>query len=129
MLEIMQINGKEFQQRACSDLNIRYIPDSLAYCALQKGQVIALCQFTVKEQYAAIESLTVIGAPGFAAERTARDLLFAVLSYLDSYGVSTALCKEDQACGVLDEYISRFPKSGAGCYQIEIDGFFDRVRQ
>ena len=124
MLEIMPADSKELQLRACSLLKAEYLSECAAYYAKRGERILALCQFTVSDKAADIRSLNVANAPILEAERTARLLIFGVLSFLDACGVSYVRYLADSALGIPDK-MQGFKRNDDGIYYTEIDGFFD----
>ena len=126
MLEVLPIQDKAQQEVYCLRCNIKYDPDLMAYAAYEDGELIGVCQFTIKPDGGQIIDLaSVIG-------KNELHSLFvmgrATLNFIDLCGVHKATFLSESVDETLIRSIG-FKKNDSGIYSIDLTNFFDQPCQ
>ncbi len=122
MIKVIPIQDKEEQARLCTRVGIPFLPDLLAYYALdENGAFAGICQLKTAADGGHIYHL--------AAPQGVENLdpLFimgrAALNFIDLCGLQTAFFDGE---GVDDALLRRigFTPDEKGVYSVDLDGFF-----
>jgi len=126
MLEILPIQDKNVQESLCLRCGADFDPDLMAYAAYVDGNVVGLCQFTMRPDGGRIVSLSNV------AGQTDTQALFvagrATLNFIDLCGVHSAKCVSDSIDPDLLGAIG-FSKNPDGVYEIDLEHFFEHPCQ
>ena len=123
MLEVLPIQDKAQQEVYCLRCNIKYDPDLMAYAAYDNGELIGVCQFTIKQDGGKIVDLA--STIGRNDPHTLFVMGRATLNFIDLCGIHHVTFSSDNADESLIKSIG-FKKNNNGIFEIDLKGFFDQ---
>ncbi len=123
MLEVLPIQTKQEQEAACAACNAEYREELLCYAAYVEGELMGICQFSLKPEGGIISSLDAKDGADF---QTLFVLGRAAMSFIEICGGETAFfdapVNEDNK--LLVGAIG-FKPNESGRYSVDLRGFFD----
>lgn len=126
MLEVLPIQDKAQQEVYCLRCNIKYDPDLMAYAAYEDGELVGVCQFTIKPDGGQIIDLACV--TGKDVPHTLFVMGRATLNFIDLCGVHKARFVSDRVDEALIRSIG-FKKNDNGIYEIDLTHFFEHPCQ
>ena len=126
MLEVLPIQDKAQQEVYCLRCDIKYDPDLMAYAAYDDGELVGVCQFTIKQDYGKIVDLA--STIGRKDPHTLFVMGRATLNFIDLCGVHRAIFSSENTDESLIKAIG-FKKNDNGIFEMDLNGFFDQPCQ
>ena len=125
MLEVLPIQTKDAQKKACEACGAEYRPQLLAYAAYGDGRFCGVCQFRMAPEGGIIETLDQV--PGNEEFQPMFVMGRAALSFMEQCGAETGYYDGpvDDSNRVLIGAVGFRPDPVTGRYKVDLKGFFE----
>ena len=124
MLKVLPVQSKPDQEKLCSECNVTYKPDLLAYAAYVDGNFAGICQFRTTDRGGELFDI----APSLSINSF--EALFVMgrgaLNFIDLCGIHNAFYVGDISGEEQERLLTAigFKKDERGEYAINLEGFF-----